>query len=216
MNQQQTILVLSNVPILAVVVYALVYYHRFSPPIRLFIWFGFISGIIQFVSVALWFNTTNNMFLLHIYVPVGTVVLIYFYRSILGAYLPKWVFPLLASVFVVFSLTNSVLLQPLSTFNSNALTVQAVLLVILSLSTYSQLLQSVIHQERQASLTGLNWINSGVFVYFSSNILLYYFGNWLTTSTTIEEFQYSWLLHAFFTTVFYVCILIGLWKSPKH
>lgn len=207
-------LIISNIPILVVALYSGWNLNKYEVPERELFWFILSSCIVQATGVLLWVYSINNLWLMHIFVPFGFFLLARFYRSILGEHLPEWWFVLLAFGVALLSLVNTVFVEDFLSFNSNALTLESIVIVVLSLTTFTAFVSTIPRDEKR-SVQGLQWINSGVFIYYSSNLIFFYFGQWLASSTTIEEFRYSWLFHAFFIMVMYTCFFIGLWKAPK-
>jgi len=66
---------------------------------------------------------------------------------------------------------------------------------------------------RQDKLTALPvfWFNSAVILYFSSNILLFYFSQEVENLSS-EINQWIWTVHLFFMTIYYILFSVGLWK----
>jgi len=212
MSAARIILIVSHIPVFAVALYALFIYTKLKVELKAFAWFLFCSGMLQLVSLIHWFLEKNNLFILHFLVPIGFVFLAAFYRSVLKDFLHPMVLIVIASVFVVFSLINTLYFQPMLVFNSNALTVECVLLVILSLSTYTLLLNKTIINRDRTAFAGINWINSGLFIYHSSTLLIFYFGEYITSNIGLELSQYTWVAHSVFSVIMYFCFWKGLWN----
>lgn len=208
------ILIGSHLPILVVCIYTMVIYRKLPRLFKVFGIFIFTTAIIQAISLIMALSKQNNLPLLHFYVPLGFILLIWFYHHILEGFINKRILIFTAILFSLFSIGNSLLFQPFLTFNSNALTVESVLLVILSISTYSFLLNTIVRRNPQL-ISSLNWINSGIFIYYTSNLLLFYFGSKILSVSFPKEYSlYSWVLHSFFSIIMYTCFFIGLWKRP--
>ena len=153
----------------------------------------------------------NNLFILHLLVPLGFVFLAAYYRKVLKDFLNPKVLVFVALGFVLFSLINSMYVQHPDVFNSGALTVECILLIILSFSTYTLLLNKTFEKQKQ-SFAGLNWINTGVFIYHSSTLLIFYFGEYITSNIGLELSRYTWVVHSFFSVIMYICFWRGLWN----
>ncbi len=212
MSVTKIILILSHVPVFAVALYAAFIYKTLPTGLKLFSWFLFCSGILQLISLILWFQGINNLFILHLLVPLGFVFLTAYYRNVLEGFLNKTVLSGTAIGFVIFSVINTVFFQPLSVFNSFALTTSCVVLIILSLSTYMLLLDKSSELHRRPSYAGLNRINSGLFIYHASTLLIFYFGEYITSHIGLELSRYTWVAHSFFSVVMYYCFWRGLWN----
>ncbi len=215
MNLADLMLHIVNVPTLIAAIYAFINYPKFEKKFRVVSVFVFLSLIVQLISQYLSWKSTNNLFLLHFFVPVSFVVLSLFYQKVFHGFIHKSILPIIALVFCLFSILNSCFLQSTDTFNSYALSLESLLLVIYSLSLFILLLNSSAKDENQKWVASLVWINHGVFIYYSVGLLLFYFSEWLIDLTVID-FKINWLIHSIIHMIFYVCILIGLWKHPKN
>ncbi|MBC9914310.1 hypothetical protein [Chitinophaga varians] len=215
MRFSEIVIVLSHVPILVTVVYAAIHYGTLPRELKVFSWFIFLSGIIQFTSLGFWFFSKNNMPLLHLYVAAGFLCLAWFYNTILNGFIDAGIIWLIAILFLLFTIANSLFIQPVYTFNSIALTVESVLIVILSLFTYRFFLSDIVKETSGAHIKSLTWINSGLFIYYSSSILIFYFGSVITVDFSRSLNLYAWIFLAFFSIVMYTCFFIGLWKRSK-
>lgn len=216
MSFSQLTLISADVPIFAVVIYALFNRKKIGKVYKPFLTFLYLSGLVQLISILLWYFQLNNMHLLHFYVPISTVLLISFYKQFLGDFINAKIFNGTAILFVAFSVLNSIFFQDILSFNSNALTAQSVLITILSLSTFKWMMHEDIKKEYRNKLLSLNWINSGLFIYYSSNLIIFYFGELIMQSISKEWIQQTWILHNFFSTVMYFCFFMGLWKNQQQ
>ncbi len=217
MNTTDIILICTNAPILLVALYAGYYFSTFGKELRVFSGFLFLSVLIQFPSSILSFFYTNNMPLLHLYTLLGGLILILFYRTLLQNYLPDKTLKYGAGLYVLFILIDSLFIENVFTFNTIGLTVEAVIIVILALSSFLILMNEHTAFNNKKLLKGITWINSGLFIYFTSNLLLYYFGDYLVhQSVSISSFKIIWMLHSLFLITMYLFFFVGLWKASKN
>lgn len=211
----RTIIILSHLPILLAVVYAAWHYKKLGRELKVFSWFIFLSGIIQFTSLAFWYAGKNNMPLLHFYVAAGFACLAWFYKTVLNNFISAKIIWSVTVLFLIFTLANSLFAQDIFTFNSNALVVESVLIIILALFTFTFLLNGIVKETGRHDSRSLNWINSGLFIYYSSSLLIFYFGTVITQAFSRYLNLYTWVFHSFFSMVMYTCFFVGLWKRSK-
>ncbi|MES2655814.1 MAG: hypothetical protein V4620_09515 [Bacteroidota bacterium] len=216
MSLTKFIIIFSHLPIFITMVYAIVHYKRLGDELKVFCYFLFLSGIIQFASLACWFYGANNLLLLHIYVAVGFPCLAWFYGKVLHNFIHSKLIWIVTIVFLLFTLSNSLFIQKTNKFNTYALTVEAILIIILSLSTYMLLLNDIVKERRKHTIKSLNWINSGLFIYYSSSLLIFYFSAIISDTFPKILVRYTWAFHSFFSMVMYFCFFVGLWNRPKH
>lgn len=212
----EALIQLSFVPVLLIGMYTALVYRKLPKTLQLFAHFIFFSTLIQLSSTLLWFLSTNNMPLLHVYVALGFVLLMRFYAQILSGYISKPFLIATTLAFLLFAIVNSIWFESWFSFNSNALTVESILLIILSLFTFNFLLDSS-GKERLAELSrSVNWINSGIFFYYSTSLLIFYFGDLFSSHFSVALNRFTWTLHALFSSVMYTCFFIGLWIRPHR
>lgn len=204
------------IPVLITASYALLVRKQLTPNLRIFSWFIFLSAIVQVTSTLLWVQSKNNLPLLHFYVATGFLCLAWFYGTVLRDFINKKVIWYIAGFFTIFTLINGIFIQGIFTFASYALTAESILIIILSLSTFMLLLSDIVKEKRMQESVSLNWINSGLFVYYSSSLLIFYFGEVITHTFSKTLNHYTWVLHFVFLTVMHGCFFIGLWKRPRN
>lgn len=154
--------------------------------------------------------------LLHVYVAGGFFCLALFYKTVLHDFISEKIIWGMIISFFLFTFSNSLFVQNIFTYNSNALTVESVLVIILSLFTFILLLNDIVRETRPRLIKSLNWINSGLFIYYSSSLLIFYFGDIITVFSSSDLVKYIWVLHSFFSMVMYTCFFVGLWKRPMN
>lgn len=215
MGFSEIIIIVSHLPILLAVIYVTMLFKGLGAELKIFSLFIYLSGAVQFLSLFFWFLRKNNMPVLHFYVPAGFLCLAWFYRALSGKFVKAGIIWSTAILFLLFSIFNSLFIQPIFTFNSYALTAESLLIVIVALFTFNFLLNRMVKESVGPDIISLTWINSGLFIYYSSNLLIFYFGAIIMHKLSIELSRYSWILHSFFSIVMYTCFLIGLWKRSK-
>ena len=204
----------SFLPPILVFIYTLLIFRTLAYELKPFGWFTILSGIIEGLSRTLSSFQINNMPLLHIYVAGGFVCLALFYGRIFKGFLNPNLIKSIIGLFLFATLINVLFFQSFFSFNSNLLTAESVLIIIFSLSTYILLLNEIVKKSRMDLLKSLNWINSGLFLYFTSSLIIFYFGDIITRSISLQT-QITWSMHAVFSSLMYVCFFVGLWNRPR-
>lgn len=209
------IITIAYIPVLAAVITSLYLYRALGKALKVFSWFIFLSGAVQFTSLYLFYRNMNNLPLLHFYTAGGFVCLAWFYRVVLGNFIHRFVIWGITALFVLFCIINTLFVQPIRTFNSYELIAEAVLVIILSLFTFLYLLDSSARESGIPDIRSISWINSGLFIYFLSCFLIYYFSYIIVPRFSLGLRRVAWMFHAFFSVVMYSCFLLGLWKRQK-
>ena len=211
----ELIIYASYFPILATVILAAANYRKSGKSVRVFSWFIFLSGFVQFTSLAVGFRQINNMPLLHLYVLLGLPCLVWFYKTVLDGFISSKILWGIAITFLLFTIINSLFFQNIFHFNSYALVLESLIVVILALFTFMFLLNNTMRETGISDIKSIIWINAGLFVYYLACMMLYYFGETLFTRYSVELLRYTWVFHDIFSMVMYTCFFIGLWKRSK-
>ncbi len=215
MNWIKLILIASDLPEVILTIVGLLCLKISERSTRVFSVFVIYSGIIQITALVLWLMHRNNMPLLHLYVPSGFVLLFLFYSSLLKDVINKGLMLFIMVAFVMFSLINSIFFQTIFTFNSYALSVESILLIILSIFTYLVFLSQKKDAAKVQETAGFIWINSGIFLYYTADLLLFYFGTFIMNHLTVSASSFTWVFHSFYSIVMNCLFIIGLWKRRK-
>ncbi|NOS94065.1 MAG: hypothetical protein HOP30_19280 [Cyclobacteriaceae bacterium] len=204
------------IPLLIVTIYSIYVYRKLPKELRIFTWFIFFSAAIELCSRIFWLQSINNMPFLHLYVAGGFCFLALFYDEVLKGFINRKIIIAIVVFFLLFTITNSLFIQDIYTFNSYALSLESILIIIFSLSTYTIMLNDIVKKNRINLVKSLNWINSGLFIYYSSSLLIFYFGDMITHLFSKESSLYAWVIHSFFSMIMYCCFFVGLWHKPTN
>jgi len=216
MNQlASAILQISSLPVWITCIYSLIIYKSLFKELKIVGAFLVFSGVIQLISTYSWYNSINNMPLLHLYVAGGFLFICLFYQQLLDGFISKKIIWGVLAGFTSFTVINTLFIQPVNTYNSYAVVVESILIIILSLSTFMFLLDDIVKETKGKLAVTLNWINSGLFIYYSSSLLIFYFGNVITGSFSVEISQYLWVIPSVASMAMHICFFIGLWKRPQ-
>lgn len=209
------ILIIGSIPVLIAALYALRTYKQVNERLKLFYWFLFLSCIIEIGSTLLWFLKKNNLPLLHIYVAGGFIIMGLFYKKTLSSFIKPKIFNLIILLFTAFTLINTLFFQKILTFNTYALTTESILLIIFSLCWFVFSMNSLETTTKNSDAVSINWINSGILVYYTSSVLIFYYEDIISHFSVLMS-RYAWIGHTFFSVTMYTCFFIAIWKRPKN
>lgn len=204
------IISLASLFILLPVVVALYQYKRLGEAMKTMAWYVFLGGAIQLYSSLLNDQKDNNLWLLHLYTPLEFACIAWFFSTVLKGFFPKKVFLWLAIGFTLLSCLNSAFLQDTKTFNTYARSLEGLLVITMCLFwCYKTLLEMKIQRLEEDPVF---WVNTGFLLYFSGNVLLFAFSNYILNINS-DLNLYIWAFHALFSILLYFLITIGLWKA---
>jgi len=157
-------------------------------------------------------NKINNLPLFHIYTFFEFIIWSWFYKLLLkeqpffGAG-----FPIFIAIISFSLIANSLFLEPIFGFNSNAKSLVQIILVSYSIyylfSTFGKIDFS--KSTNQADLL----INFGVLLYYSSSLLIFMFMKTLMARNIIEDTRGFWFFNALLNFIFQIFILLAVYKK---
>jgi hypothetical protein len=206
----------SNIPPLLAAVLALLYFKKFDKRLFSFKLFLIFNSIIQLSQLVLSNLKHHNLFLLHIDVPVEFALLAHLYYSFLKKHVDKKIFFTLISLFLLFSVVNSIFIQPPDSFNSYALIAEALVMIVLSIFAFIVLLDPRSGMSKTPMGKTVTLINSGIFINFSSTLLISYFSNFLIKNADKSTVNYIWVYNDLASVVMYTCFIVAVWKHVKQ
>ncbi len=198
--------------IFAPTVIGLINYKKYSKEFKIVTFYLILSVIVQIISFILWLNRINNYPILHIYTILEFLVLIAFYFIQQKGFWPSKLYKILAVVFTILSICNSIWVENIYTYNTYARSIEALIIIFLSISSFVMDVSNLENfQQRQISV---RFINAGFLIYFTGSILLSSFNEY------IEKLNFGfrmnvWFIHTILTILLYILIAIGLWKQRK-
>ncbi|WP_103864391.1 hypothetical protein [Aquimarina sp. I32.4] len=167
--------------------------------------------IVESISNILWRKKINNLPVYHFFTVIQFLLIINIYREVLSYIYSKSFFIIIGIGFIIFAIINTVFLQNLYTFNSNATTVLGVLVVFFSLSYFYVLLKEAKYSPLENN--PMFWINSGFLIYFSSSLILFYINNSMFKGST-EASYLVWGLHAVVNIVLMIFYTVAIAVKP--
>lgn len=192
------------------VLIALIRYRQLGLPMKAMACYVFLGGTIQVSSSYLNGLGHNNLWLLHLYTPLEFACIAWFYSIVLSGFIKNALFLWFGLGFAVLSALNTAFLQDPETFNTYARSLEGLLVIVLCLIwCYRTLLEMKIKRLEQDPVF---WVNTGFLLYFSSNVLLFAFSNYIININRALNL-YIWAFHALFSILLYFFITIGLWKA---
>ncbi|GAB5557609.1 MAG: hypothetical protein SchgKO_18220 [Schleiferiaceae bacterium] len=171
-------------------------------------------GIIQFLALYLGIEGSgNNMPLYHLYVGIEFFWIWILLKPIIPT--PKnssalFIGALLA--FEVFVIINSAWIQDMSEYPSFTRTTESILIIAVSIYYfYSTLIQKM---EKNLLRSPFFWLASGLLIYFSCNLLLFIFGNYISDRSS-PLFRSLWSVHAVLNILLYLSYSVAVLCNPK-
>jgi hypothetical protein len=202
------------VSVLIPIVIAVINYRRIGKLLSIIFYYLLLDGFIN-VMAAVFANVhINNLPLLHIFTILEFLLLSFFYIKVLKEPLAHKVIKFLLVLFPLICVLNFIFFQSIYRFNTYTRPLEILIIMGYSLAYFAQTNES--DNEKKWSSNALNWVNTGILLYFSGALFIYSFSN-LTTAYTSPKYYalnlFIWNIHAtlllgmylLFSWGFYIC-----------
>ncbi len=181
-----------------------------SHSLKIILYYLIFSIIINRSTYILYKEAINNMPLLHLFTIVEFVFISTYLKNQLKSNIDRRVFILIQVLFLIFCILNSLYIQPINTFNTYARSVES-FIIILAIIGVSLRKIGDSTKKTETDNPSINWINSGLLVYFTASLLLFSLNNYLGTHH-LNLYKLAWDMHAFICIVMYLTFAVGLWR----
>lgn len=182
-------------------------YRKLPKEARVLLYYLFTDALVSITSSLLAAKGITNLPLYHVATIIEAVMLFYFFtlilkdRAVIYGYLLIIVFPVLAVV-------NMFLFQSIFSFNSYALSLMALLVISCCFIYWWQYDNE---QGKTWKDIPLNWMLSGMLLYFSSSFVLLTFSN-IIVSLARNVSILLWNIHATLSVIMYCLLTFGFIK----
>lgn len=206
--------------LVANVAIAVLFYNRLPVKVRSMLYFLLGSLATDLASRWLFYQGANNLFLLHIYTLWELVAWAwFFYLAFELTRREQRLFFGGIGLAGVLLLLNSMFLEPLTGFNSNAKTLVQALLVGFAIRYFFIAFGKIDLTKPIAQ--SVTFINFAVLLYYSGSLFIFMFSRLLKEYGVASVQQHGlWVINALLLVVFHLLIFISLWiqlrRRPKY
>ncbi|RYD56262.1 MAG: hypothetical protein EOP56_13085 [Sphingobacteriales bacterium] len=151
----------------------------------------------------------NNMPVFHVYTILEFSLLSIFFRQLFFRRL-HLILPIIAVVFTVFCLTNMLLWQPISEYNSYSRSAEAILIMVYAIIYFKEALDDQHAIPQKLTVT---WINAGLLLYFSGSLFLFICGNYILANVSLNTI--IWNIHASMVLLMYILFAVGFYYAKR-
>jgi hypothetical protein len=172
-----------------------------------------VSIAIEILSKIELESSRSNFFLLHFYTVIEFTFISLFYINFFKSYFK----PTIGYIGILLFLgvaTIDYRINGIEAMDDFSVSVECITFIAYSLFLFYFILKNLLYNNLLSE--PVFWTNSAILVYFSGNLLLFVFNNYLLkTAPTNESFLWS-TIHSFFNIVYNIILAIGFWKTrPK-
>ncbi len=188
-----------------------------SRPLKVIFTYLVVAITVNVIGTAMSKFGLHNLWLLHIYTVLETVILLFFFTLILHGRRAKAVVWFLLIAFPLACIVNLLFLQNASVFNTYTRSVEA--LLIIGVSAYYWLYGSKETLDVRWTANPLNWVISGLLLYFASALFLFLFSNFVLSARQTNPkhpiWDIVWVTHGFLLMIMYVLFAVAFIKSKN-
>jgi len=150
----------------------------------------------------------NNLPLLHLHTLLEFIFISLFYREILfKKYAINRYFPYFIGLVSIVIVANSIFLQPLTGYNSNAKGLSQCLIIIYSILYFFNRISVEVSRTHLI----LNQINASILLYYAGSLFIFGFASFLSENSP-QMNTYFWRFNALLYLIFQLLVLITTWN----
>jgi len=170
-----------------------------------------VTLIINITAIILGRQMISNLFLLHTYTLLEVFLWAYFYKYLFRKNIKgKHAFSLLIGIVSILIIANSILLEPVTGFNSNAKSLVQLLLILASIFYFFNAFGKI--DLTQPLPRSLSIINFAVLFYYSGSLFIFMFSKMLNANNVAQTQQHGlWAINGLIYLIFLILIFTGIW-----
>ena len=201
--------VLVPASVLLPIVTAVVRYGSLDKPQKVIFFYLIFAGLVDEIASQMAFHHIANLWLLHVYTAIETVLLLWFYKLVLSDKLVRKGIVAVMALFPLLCAANIVWGQGIMRYNTYTRPLEALMLIFLGIAYFFESSHAA-SDVKTASQRSLSWLNVGMLLYFSVAFFFFIFSNFLQQGTAFSYFIL--VCHATFVLVMYLFFTIGFLK----
>jgi hypothetical protein len=206
--------VIAPASVLIPLVIAIPKMRHLSFPLRIFVYYLLFGGCMNAIAIILGKNGINNMPIGQLFTIGECLFLCCFYFQLTSNPLAKQLLQWLAGLFTLLFFLNMRFFQDIFTYNSYSRTLEAFLMMIVSIGFLQQQL-SIKETTLQAWFhSSYLWITIGLLIYFSGSLFLFFFSE--VISQRMMFYRFGWAMHAVLILLLYTTAAIAFFHVGKR
>ena len=181
-------------------------YDYLQPPGKIILLYLLLEGVTNIIGRYLAVRKMSNLYVLHVNTCIEFLLICLFFREVFNtARAKKWLL-ILALVYIVAAVVNSIFLQHISRYNSYALSVSALVVISLCLYYFKVTLfgDTIVNWRTEPVF----WFTAGFMIYFSSSLFLFILSNF-TFHMSQPLTWILWNIHATMVLIMYLLFARG-------
>lgn len=206
-------LIISNIALTTICVaffcglFRIKYLINYSYIVFLLILSAIITEIISHIIV--YYFKMSNLALYNLYIIIESVLIsIFYYKNLVNVKIKS--FLVITGIILVATMLINLFKKSINTISEIFLTFESIHIIILTFFSFYQALKKQVY--KNIIDDPLFWFNSAFLIYFSGNLFIHLFSNFLHEFAQ-KAFYEIWGVHSVLNIILYTLISIGFWKT---
>jgi len=179
---------------------------------RALFYFACASGLSELVIFFLRQMNMKNWYVARMYnVAEFTLISLFYIQVFAGSKIAFWQ-KILIFVFLAVAAVD-LYINGINSMDDLSLTIESIILMVYAILAFFRLIQNPVYENILA--TPLFWFNTGILTYFSGNLFLFIFSNYIQ-SHFAKVSPALWGIHSMLNITFYILISVGFWKTAAR
>ncbi len=166
--------------------------------------------IMELLNIIFSESGENNMYIYHCFTIVEFTLISLFYSFFFQQYFTPLLINLLIPVFLLAAYIDYKV-NGLESMDNYSTSIESIVFIFYSLSFFYYALKNLIFENLLA--TPVFWINTAILLYFSGNLILFIFSNYMGRIDPIKYGVLWVVIHSFFNMLYSILLSIGFWKT---
>jgi hypothetical protein len=198
--------------ILLSLIFAIINYSRLDNSHKVILFFLIFSALLNGLATFLALSGMSNLVIFHIYTIFEFAFISWFYMLQLKGLSVK-IIPVLIGLFTIACIINSLFIQKKDEFNTYTRSIEAIIIISYCIILFSK--QSLVENKVSWGRISINWINTGILVYYSGCFFSFIFSNYLlNASRTVNNI--IWCTNDTILLFEYILFAVGFYQCKKQ
>ena len=160
--------------------------------------------------ILMYIFKTDPISLFNFYMILETILISLYYFLTINNKTFKIFISIFNLLFILYAVIELITIHS-KTLNNVLLTYQSLMVIASSIVTFNSIIKDQKHNNILSA--SIFWINSAFLIYFSGNMFLHLFDNYLQEHAMYALYELWGLWHSSSNIIFYTLISIGFWKT---
>jgi hypothetical protein len=168
------------------------------------------SITIDFASRVYLDLNINNSYIFHLFTIIEFTLISFFYGYFFKQFFkPRIIYFFMGVFFFIAYLDFKI--NGLNSIDNFSISIECLILTLYSLFLFYYILKNLIFENLLRA--SVFWINAAILLYFSGNLLLFLFSNYLLVNNPRQHGILWSIIHTFFYVTYNIFLTIGFWRT---